>query len=135
MRRAAAIVILPIVVLLVATASLPRGPTPSTGGDAPATRHVVAHRAKPSRLTSTYSIVAFDPETGQLGVAVQSHVPYVGSLVPWAEPRVGAVATQAIADTSFGRLGLDLMRGGKSAQAALKSLLEADEAAQRPQVA
>lgn len=135
MRRASATVILAIVALLVATGSLPRGPTPSTGGDAPATRHVAAHGAKPSRLTSTYSIVAFDPETGQLGVAVQSHVPYVGAIVPWAEPRVGAVATQAIADTSFGRLGLDLMRGGKSAPATLKSLLAADEGAEKRQVA
>ena len=59
----------------------------------------------------TYSIVARDPETGELGVAVQSHWFAAGSTVPWAEAGVGAVATQAMAEVSYGPLGLALMRG------------------------
>jgi uncharacterized Ntn-hydrolase superfamily protein len=74
----------------------------------------------------TYSIVARDPATGELGVAVQSHWFSVGSTVPWAEPGVGAVATQSIADPSYGPNALDLMRRGTSAQDALRRLVEAD---------
>ena len=58
----------------------------------------------------TYSIVARDPETGRLGVAVQSHWFSVGSVVSWAEAGVGAVATQSFAERSYGPLGLALMR-------------------------
>ncbi len=64
-------------------------------------------------LVHTYSIVARDPETGQLGVAVQSHYFSAGSIVTWAEAGVGAVASQAMADPAYGKLGLDLMRAGK----------------------
>ena len=74
----------------------------------------------------TYSIVARDPVTGQMGVAVQSHWYSVGSIVSWAEAGVGAVATQSFVDPSYGALGLDLMRGGKSAPDALKALLAVD---------
>ena len=78
------------------------------------------HRlAVPSRPVHTYSIVARDPETGQLGVAVQSHWFSVGQIVPWAEAGVGAVATQSFVDPSYGKLGLDLMRAGRSAPDAL----------------
>jgi uncharacterized Ntn-hydrolase superfamily protein len=75
----------------------------------------------------TYSIVARDPATGELGVAVQSHWFSVGSTVPWAEPGVGAVATQAIADPSYGPDALDLMRRGASASDALRRLVERDK--------
>lgn len=66
-------------------------------------------------LAHTYSIVARDPETGQLGVAVQSHWYSVGAIVPWAEAGVGAVATQSFVEPAYGPLGLALMRAGKSA--------------------
>src|SRR2546425_9957209 len=67
----------------------------------------------------TYSIVARDPETGELGVAVQSHWPFVGSGVGWAQSGVGAVATQSLIEISYGPLGLELMRDGKSPAEAL----------------
>lgn len=89
----------------------------------------------PLRPVHTYSIVARDPETGQIGVAVQSHWFSVGSSVPWAEAGVGAVATQSFIDPSYGKLGLDLMRAGKSAPEALKSLLAGDEGRDVRQVA
>ena len=67
----------------------------------------------------TYSIVARDPQTGRFGVAVQSHYLGVGPVVPWLEPGVGAVATQASVNLSFGPLGLDLLpvQGGCCAPA------------------
>ncbi len=76
--------------------------------------------------TSTFSIVAFDPQTGELGVAVASRVPFVGHDVPWAEAGTGAIATQALVNQSFGPDGLDLLREGLSASAVLDSLLTAD---------
>ena len=82
----------------------------------------------------TYSIVARDPENGQLGVAVQSHWFSVGTVVTWAEAGVGAVATQAFADPSYGPLALALMRGGKSVADALAALLHADAGRDRRQV-
>jgi uncharacterized Ntn-hydrolase superfamily protein len=75
----------------------------------------------------TYSIVARDPETGRFGVAVQSHWFSVGSVVSWAEAGVGAVATQSFAEPSYGPLGLELMRRGRSAPDALETLIRADE--------
>lgn len=89
----------------------------------------------PKRPVHTYSIVARDPNTGELGVAVQSHWFSVGSIVPWAEAGVGAVATQSFIDPSYGKLGLDLMRAGKSAPEALKALLAGDEGREVRQVA
>ncbi|HTT76514.1 MAG TPA: DUF1028 domain-containing protein [Candidatus Binataceae bacterium] len=77
-------------------------------------------------LVHTYSIVARDTETGQLGVAVQSHYFSVGSVVTWAEAGVGAVATQSIADPAYGKLGLDLMRAGRSAPDTLTGLVASD---------
>jgi len=79
------------------------------------------------RLIHTYSIVARDPDTGQLGVAVQSHWFSVGPIVPWVEAGVGAVATQSFVEASYGPLGLALMKAGKSAPQALKALLEIDQ--------
>jgi uncharacterized Ntn-hydrolase superfamily protein len=83
----------------------------------------------------TYSIVARDPETGQFGAAVESHFFSVGPIVPWAEAGVGAVATQAFAEVSYGPRGLELMRGGTSAGRALGVLLLSDKEADRRQVA
>ena len=90
---------------------------------------------RPLRPAHTFSIVARDPATGQLGVAVQSHWFNVGTEVPWAEAGVGVVATQSFVDVSYGPLGLGLMRGGKSAEQALKALLAADAHADVRQVA
>lgn len=74
----------------------------------------------------TYSIVARDAETGEIGAAVQSHYFGAGSVVLWAEAGVGAVATQSIVELSYGPLGLDRMRDGDSAGAALDPLVAAD---------
>jgi uncharacterized Ntn-hydrolase superfamily protein len=89
----------------------------------------------PRRPVSTYSIVARDPVTGDLGVAVQSHWFSVGSAVPWAESGVGAIATQSFTEPTYGALGLALMKGGKSAPEALKALLAADADREVRQVA
>ena len=83
----------------------------------------------------TYSIVARDPTTGELGVAVQSHWFAVGPVVPWAVPGVGAVATQANVNVAFGPHGLALLKQGLDASAALKRLLDADEGEAGRQVA
>lgn len=80
----------------------------------------------PRRPVHTYSIVARDPATGQLGVAVQSHWFSVGAIVPWAEAGVGAVATQSFVEASYGPLGLDLMRLGRTAGQALEALVSTD---------
>ena len=87
------------------------------------------------RPVHTYSIVARDAETGEIGVAVQSHWFAVGQIVPWAEAGVGAVATQSFVDPSYGPLGLDLLRAGRSAPDSLRGLLVADGACQVRQVA
>jgi len=88
----------------------------------------------PLRPVNTYSIVARDADTGQLGVAVQSHWFSVGSGVLWAEPGIGAVATQSFTDPNYGPLGLQLMRGGKDASQALHALLAIDAHANVRQV-
>lgn len=80
----------------------------------------------PAPLAHTYSIVARDSATGEMGVAVQSHYFSVGPVVPWAEAGVGAVATQSLVLVDYGPNGLALMRQGMTAQQALDSLLEAD---------
>ncbi len=80
----------------------------------------------PIRPVATYSIVARDSATGEIGVAVQSHWFSVGSLVPWAEAGVGAVATQSFVDPRYGPLGLELMRLGRSAPEALRALVSSD---------
>jgi uncharacterized Ntn-hydrolase superfamily protein len=78
------------------------------------------------RPVATYSIVAYDEKTGELGVAVQSHWFSVGSIVPWAKAGVGAVATQSFAKIEYGPEGLKLMEGGLTAQEALNALVNAD---------
>lgn len=86
-------------------------------------------------LTHTFSIVARDPISGDLGVAVQSHWFSVGSIVSWAEAGVGAIATQSLVNVSFGPRGLELLRQGKSAQETLDALIAADEGRDFRQVA
>jgi uncharacterized Ntn-hydrolase superfamily protein len=83
----------------------------------------------------TYSIVARDGQTGELGVAVQSHWFSVGPIVPWARPGVGAIATQANVEVSYGPHGLDLLEQGASASEALERLLAEDPGAGTRQVA
>jgi uncharacterized Ntn-hydrolase superfamily protein len=80
----------------------------------------------PTVPVTTYSIVARDPATGEMGVAVQSHYFSVGPIVPWAEAGVGAVATQSLVLVDYGPNGLALMRAGMSAPDALDSLRRAD---------
>jgi len=82
----------------------------------------------------TFSIVAFDPATGELGVAVESKYFGVGSVVPWAKAGVGAVATQSRAKVSFGPGGLRLLEAGKSPREALDELLAADPLREQRQV-
>ncbi len=77
-------------------------------------------------VVATYSIVACDPGAGQWGVATQSKFLAVGSVVPWAEPGAGAVATQAYANPRYGPQGLDLLRGGSSAEEVVEQLTAAD---------
>ena len=82
----------------------------------------------------TSSIVARDKETGEFGVAVQSHYFQVGPTVPWAIAGVGAVATQSMVNVSFGPLGLDYLKAGYSAEQALKALLAGDSQPESRQV-
>jgi len=81
---------------------------------------------QPSDPPSTFSIVAFDPETGDLGVAVQSKFFGVGAVVPWAEAGVGAIATQSYANTTYGPRGLSLLREGKSPEEVIAALTAPD---------
>ena len=99
------------------------------------TQEQAGRRSIPGRPVHTYSIVARDPNTGELGVAVQSHWFSVGPIVAWAEAGVGAIATQSFVDPSYGKLGLDLMRAGKSAPDTLRALLAGDEGREVRQVA
>jgi uncharacterized Ntn-hydrolase superfamily protein len=93
---------------------------------APLLAEAVVVDETPVRPVTTYSIVARDPETGQLGVAVQSHWFSVGSVVPWVKAGVGAIATQSLTDVTYGPLGLELMQAGKTAEQALNGLLATD---------
>jgi uncharacterized Ntn-hydrolase superfamily protein len=88
---------------------------------------------KREKSIATFSIVAYDPENGDLGVAVQSKFLAVGAVVPWARAGVGAVATQSWANTTYGPEGLKLMAEGLTAQDALDKLVEADEECDRRQ--
>lgn len=108
-----------------------RAPTIPEGtarrGDAP-------DRPLPLRPVTTYSIVARDSGTGQVGAAVQSHWFSVGTDVPWVAAGVGAVATQSFTDPSYGRLGLEMLRAGRPAPAALEGLVAADRSPEVRQV-
>src|ERR1700752_2157198 len=85
-------------------------------------------------LVATYSIAACDLEARQWGVAVQSKFLAVGSVVPWAEPEVGAIATQAYANPSYGPHGLALLREGLSAGEVVERLLAEDDGRDERQV-
>ncbi len=85
--------------------------------------------------TGTFSIVARDSVTGELGVAVQSRAFSVGAAVPWAEASIGAIATQASTNESFGPNGLALLAAGLDAQSALDTLLARDDDPERRQLA
>jgi uncharacterized Ntn-hydrolase superfamily protein len=89
---------------------------------------------KKDQIVATFSIVAFDPETDSLGVAVQSKFLAVGSVVPWARAGVGAVATQAMANYNYGPRGLDLMSAGNSAEQTVEALTSEDEDREHRQV-
>jgi uncharacterized Ntn-hydrolase superfamily protein len=78
-------------------------------------------------MVATFSIVAFEPETKALGVAVQSKFLAVGAIVPWARAGVGAVATQAMANFNYGPRGLDLMSRGKTAEETVEALISSDD--------
>ncbi|TFG04308.1 DUF1028 domain-containing protein, partial [Candidatus Thorarchaeota archaeon] len=82
-----------------------------------------------------FSVVARDPENGDLGIIVQSKFPAVGSLVPWAEAEIGAIATQAWANVSYGPRGLDFLKSGMNAPEVLDVLLASDEGREHRQVA
>jgi uncharacterized Ntn-hydrolase superfamily protein len=92
-------------------------------------------KKKRAPLVHTYSIVARDPVTRDMGVAVQSHWFSVGTVVTWGEAGVGAIATQAFANVSFGPRGLQLLRQGMDAKSALDSLIDSDEAREMRQLA
>src|SRR4051794_34623854 len=85
-------------------------------------------------VVATYSIVACDLEAGQWGVATQSKFLAVGSVVPWAEPQVGAIATQSYANPRYGPDGLALLREGRSAQETIDALVAADDGRAQRQV-
>ena len=86
------------------------------------------------KLAHTYSIVAFDSATGDLGVAVQSKFPNVGGIVPWGRAGVGAVATQSLGNTAYGERGLDLIAQGATAEEALRIVMRTDTMLQDRQV-
>jgi uncharacterized Ntn-hydrolase superfamily protein len=86
------------------------------------------------KVAHTYSIVAYDSSTGDLGVAVQSKFPNVGGIVPWGQAGVGAVATQSLANTDYGERGLDLIAQGATAEEALRIVMRSDTMLQDRQV-
>ena len=86
------------------------------------------------KLAHTYSIVAYDSSTGDLGVAVQSKFPNVGGIVPWGRAGIGAVATQSLANTAYGELGLELIAQGATAEEALRIIMRTDTMLQDRQV-
>jgi uncharacterized Ntn-hydrolase superfamily protein len=88
----------------------------------------------PSPTIATFSIVARDPVTEELGVAVQSKFIAVGSVVPYAEAGVGAIATQALGNTRYGPVGLRLLKDGKSPGEAVRLMTEADPVRERRQL-
>jgi uncharacterized Ntn-hydrolase superfamily protein len=90
-----------------------------------ATVITITARAEPPRV-ATFSIVACDPRTGELGIAVQSRFLGVGAVVPWAKSGVGAVATQSLANTTYGPEGLKLLASGATPDDAIKQLTADD---------
>jgi len=99
------------------------------------TFNTFTHHAYAGKLAHTYSIVARDPATGDMGAAVQSHWFSVGRLVIWAEAGVGAIATQAFVNSMFGQKGLMLLDNGRSASEVLQDLLNTDDGRDMRQLA
>ena len=97
---------------------------------------LVQQPAPPDRLkrAHTYSIVAYDSVTGDLGIAVQSKFPNVGGLVPWAKAGVGAVATQSLSNTDYGEKGLELLARGATAPEAMRIIMRSDTRPSQRQV-
>jgi uncharacterized Ntn-hydrolase superfamily protein len=114
-----------------ASAAAPEGTTP-----AESTGESIAMEAAPgpSEPVGTFSIVGFDPDTGELGVAVQSKFFAVGVVVPWAKAGVGAIATQAFANTTYGPEGLRLLAEGRSPEDVITELTDPDESRDRRQI-
>src|SRR5437762_3479536 len=79
-----------------------------------------------AKRAHTYSIVAYDSATGDLGVAVQSKFPNVGGIVPWAQAGIGAVATQSLGNTDYGEKGLELLARGATAPEAMRIVMRRD---------
>ena len=98
------------------------------------TQQPIAAPSHGLKLAHTYSIVAYDSATGDLGVAVQSKFPNVGGIVPWGRAGVGAVATQSLGNTAYGERGLDLIAQGASAEEALRIVMRTDTMLQDRQV-
>jgi len=97
----------------------------------------ILHQPPPSDFTKrahTYSIVAYDSATGDLGIAVQSKFPNVGGIVPWARAGVGAVATQSLSNTDYGDKGLDLIAQGATAPEAMRIVMRSDQRPSQRQV-
>ena len=97
----------------------------------------ILHQAPPSDFTKrahTYSIVAYDSVTGDLGIAVQSKFPNVGGLVPWAKAGIGAVATQSLSNTDYGEQGLELLARGATAPEAMRIIMRSDTRPSQRQV-
>ena len=99
-----------------------------------AAQQPIAPPAHFQKLAHTYSIVAYDSVTGDLGVAVQSKFPNVGGIVPWGRAGVGAVATQSLGNTAYGERGLDLVAAGATAEQALREVMRTDTMLQDRQV-
>src|SRR5881409_3970509 len=87
-----------------------------------------------TKRAHTYSIVAYDSVTGDLGIAVQSKFPNVGGLVPWAKAGVGAVATQSLSNTDYGEKGLELIARGAAAPEAMRIIMRTDPQPSQRQV-
>src|SRR5207244_11824505 len=85
-------------------------------------------------VVATFSIVAVDPETQELGIAVQSKFIAVGSVVPWAKAGVGAVATQSYANTTYGPKALELLAKGEAPEAVMSKITDEDKRAAVRQV-
>src|SRR5437667_12539595 len=98
-----------------------------TRGQSPHVPKAAPQAEPPAEVVATYSIVACDLNAGQWGVAVQSKFLAVGSVVPWAEPHIGAIATQAYANPRYGPQGLELLREGLGAQEVVDRLTKADD--------
>lgn len=97
----------------------------------------ILQHAPPSDFTKrahTYSIVAYDSVTGDLGIAVQSKFPNVGGLVPWAKAGIGAVATQSLSNTDYGEKGLELLARGATAPEAMRIVMRSDTRPSQRQV-